>query len=389
MRSFDFYAPTRILFGKNRLPEWADQVAKVAKRVLLAYGGGSIRKNGIYDALMQCMKERGIQVYELAGIEPNPRVDSVRKGVELCRKHDIQALLAVGGGSTIDCCKAISASVNSDCDPWDVVVDISRAGKAIPIFTILTLSATGSEMNGNAVISNPVTKEKRALASEAVKPVCSLLDPTYTYTVSKFQTACGVADTMSHILEVYFSDENDAAVSDGISESLLRVCIRYAMQAIEHPDDYNARANLMWASTLGLNGLTSCGTGNEWSCHPIEHQLSAHYDITHGAGLAIVTPAWMRYILSEATQARFAQYARNVWGVGDDLSEHDAAVQGIGRTQEFFRSIGLPTTLREVGIDSEDAFAEMAYKAVRDGNLGFAYVPLKETDVVQIYRNCK
>lgn len=385
MKDFTFFAPTRILFGKGKIAELPAQIKKIADKVLLVYGGGSVKRSGIYDTFTALLKKEGIAWEELSGVEPNPKIESVIAGAELCKKHKLKAIVALGGGSVIDCCKGIAAGVYHKGDMWEMV-DKNKVERALPLFTVLTMAATGSEMNGNAVISNMTLNEKKAIKSELLKPVASVLDPTYTYTVPRFQTASGVADIMSHIIECYFSTVHCAAVQDGISEALLKVCIEYGKAAVVTPTDYTARANLMWASSLAINGLTSCGTGNAWSCHAIEHQLSAYYDITHGAGLAVVTPAWFEHILSEKTLDKFVSYGRNVWGIKGG-KPFAVAKEAIAKTREFFSSLGLPETLRGLGIDSSELFHEMAAKAVKE-DLANAYMPLTEDDVVAIYSAC-
>ena len=385
MKDFTFFAPTRIFFGKGKIAELPAQIKKIADKVLLVYGGGSVKRSGIYDTFTALLKKEGIAWEELSGVEPNPKIESVIAGAELCKKHKLKAVVALGGGSVIDCCKGIAAGVYHKGDMWEMV-DKNKVEHALPLFTVLTMAATGSEMNGNAVISNMTLNEKKAIKSELLKPVASVLDPTYTYTVPRFQTASGVADIMSHIIECYFSTVHCAAVQDGISEALLKVCIEYGKAAVVTPTDYTARANLMWASSLAINGLTSCGTGNAWSCHAIEHQLSAYYDITHGAGLAVVTPAWFEHILSEKTLDKFVSYGRNVWGIKGG-KPFAVAKEAIAKTREFFSSLGLPETLRGLGIDSSELFHEMAAKAVKE-DLANAYVPLTEDDVVAIYSAC-
>ena len=385
MKDFTFFAPTRIFFGKGKIAELPAQIKKIADKVLLVYGGGSVKRSGIYDTFTALLKKEGIAWEELSGVEPNPKIESVIAGAELCKKHKLKAVVALGGGSVIDCCKGIAAGVYHKGDMWEMV-DKNKVEHALPLFTVLTMAATGSEMNGNAVISNMTLNEKKAIKSELLKPVASVLDPTYTYTVPRFQTASGVVDIMSHIIECYFSTVHCAAVQDGISEALLKVCIEYGKAAVVTPTDYTARANLMWASSLAINGLTSCGTGNAWSCHAIEHQLSAYYDITHGAGLAVVTPAWFEHILSEKTLDKFVSYGRNVWGIKGG-KPFAVAKEAIAKTREFFSSLGLPETLRGLGIDSSELFHEMAAKAVKE-DLANAYVPLTEDDVVAIYSAC-
>ncbi len=388
MNNFVFHTPTKILFGKGQVESLGKEVAPIAKKVLLAYGSGSVKKIGLYDKTVSILKENGIEFVELSDIEPNPKLESVVEGVKLCRENKLQAIVAIGGGSVIDCSKAISAAIGYDGNPWDLLLDSSLITSAIPIFTVLTLSATGTEMNGNAVISNMQTNEKKALKSPLVKPVCSILDPEYTFTVSPWQTASGTADIMSHIFEVYFSNAKGAFVTDGISEALLKVCIECGERAFNNPDDYEARANLMWASSLAINGLTAAGKGGEpWSCHAMEHQLSAYYDITHGAGLATITPSWFRFILSENTVDKFVSYGVNVWGIDKNLDSFEIANKSIEKTEEFFfNTLKLPRTLKEYGID-ETHLLDMAKKAERE-HLNKAVIPLTANDVLKIYKDC-
>lgn len=386
MDNFVFHTPTKIFFGKGMIDNLPEEIIAVGKKVLLAYGGGSIKKIGLYDKIVSLFKENNIEFFELSGIEPNPKIESVREGVKICRDNNIEAIVAVGGGSTIDCCKAISATVFYDGDPWEVVMDWSKIGRVLPIFDVLTLSATGTEMNGNAVISNMELNDKKALIDESLKPVCSILDPEYTLTVSKYQTASGTADIMSHIFEAYFSKTTGATVQDNISEALLKICFKYGKKAIDNPDDYDARANLMWASSLAINGLNNCGKGGEWSCHSMEHQLSAYYDVTHGAGLAVLTPAWFEYILSDDTVDKFVDYGVNVLEIDKTLDKFEIAKLAISKTKDYFKEMGLPSTLGELGIDDKNLDI-MAQKAADEG-LENAYVPLSKEDVLKIYKAC-
>lgn len=388
MKNFSFHTPTKILFGKGQIENLGKEIKPYAKKVLLAYGGGSVKKIGLYDKTISILKENGIEFVELSGIEPNPKIESVRDGVKLCRENNLEAIVAIGGGSVIDCSKAISASIDYKGDPWDILLDSRLITSAIPIFTVLTLSATGTEMNGNAVVSNMETNDKKALHSHLVKPVCSVLDPEYTYSVSPWQTASGVADIMSHIFEVYFSNADGALVTDGISETLLKVCMECGERAFKNPDDYEARANIMWASSLAINGLTAAGkAGEAWSCHSMEHQLSAYYDITHGAGLATLTPKWFRFILSDKTVSKFKSYGVNVLGIDATLDPFEIANKAIEKTEDFFfNTLKLPRTLAEYGID-ETHLTDMAKKSAEEG-LKFAYIPLSAEDVLNIYKSC-
>jgi len=384
MLNFTFENPTRIFFGKGQVKRLGEEVKRYAQRVLLLYGGGSIKANGIYGQVVAALNESGISYVELGGVKPNPRIDSVREGVRLCRENDLQLVLAAGGGSVIDCAKIIAAGFYYNGDPWDFFIRRARIAQALPVGVVLTLAATGSEMNNNAVISNEETREKKGLSSNLLFPRFAILDPVYTYTVPPLQTAAGVADIMSHVFEQYFSANSDAYLQDRMCEAVLKTCIRYGPIACAEPDNYEARANLMWASTIGLNGILSVGKLTDWATHMMEHEVSALYDVTHGVGLAILTPYWMEYVLDEATVSRFALYARNVWELTEG-DEQELARQGIAKTREFFKSLGLPATLGEVGV-KEDSLELMAERAAGGGTLG-RLRKLGKEDVLRILRN--
>lgn len=385
MENFNFKAYTEMLFGKGEISKLPEVMSRYGKNVLLAYGGGSIKRNGIYDNVKQLLSDYNI--VELDKIEPNPRIETVRRGVDLCKENNIDVILAVGGGSTIDCAKVVAAGAFYNEDPWDLVTNPEKIDKVLPIVTILTLAATGSEMNGNAVISKMETNEKLGTSSVNMKPQVSILDPEYLYTLPSIQTAAGTADIMSHVFESYFKNTKGAFVQDKFSEGLLETCIKYCPIALKDPKNYEARANLMWASSMALNGLCGSGKPGAWSCHPIEHELSAFYDITHGVGLAIVTPRWMRYILSENTVDKFVDYAVNVWHLEPKEDKFALANEAIDLTEKFFKDCGIPMSLKEVNID-ETHFDEMAKGAVERGSLAYAYVPLNETDVKKILEMC-
>lgn len=384
MNNFRYNAYTDIRFGKGQVKCLPELLAPYGKKVLMVYGGGSIRKIGLYDKVKELLAD--FQVFELGGVEPNPKITSVREGAAICKEEKIDVVLAVGGGSTIDAAKVMAGAAFYDGDPWDLVVDNSKIGKVLPIVTILTLAATGSEMNKNAVISNMETNEKLGTSSHNFIPKASICDPEYLYSLPAMQTAAGTADIMSHIFEQYFQKETRAFISDRFAESLLKACIKYCPIALKEPDNYEARANLMWASTQALNSLLSAGKGGPWTCHPIEHELSAYYDITHGVGLAIVTPRWMRYILSDATVEKFCEYGRNVW----DITEQDAykcANMAIDATEQFFKDCGIPMTLTEIGIDASKIDV-MAEDTIKYNALDRAYVALNKEDVANILRAC-
>lgn len=384
MNKFEFCVSTDVLFGKGQEEQLPAKLLPFGKKILLTYGGGSIKKNGLYDKIRNLLHE--FEIFELGGIDPNPRVESVNEGAAICKEEGIDLILAVGGGSTIDCSKAIAAAAYYEGDAWDLLTGKGQVTKALPIAVVLTIAATGSEMDCAAVISNMQTNEKLLMGHPALLPKVAVLNPENTFTVPPYQTASGSADMMSHIIESYF-DTVDAFVPDAIAEGLMRSVIKYTPAALADPEDYEARAQLMWTSSLALNGITSTGKSFMWSCHYIEHELSAHYDITHGAGLAMLTPKWMRYILSDKTVDKFCDYAVNVWGFAREDDKMALANKGIDATEEFFKSIGLPSTLGEFGID-DAKFAQMAENAVKVGCLQGAYVPLLEEDVINILKMC-
>ena len=344
-----------------------------------------IKKTGLYDTVMELLKN--FEVYELPGIEPNPKLTSVREGIKICKEKGIDAILAVGGGSCIDASKHIACGAFYDGDPWDLMLDRSKMTQALPVVDVLTICATGSEMNSGAVITNEETNEKLEINGPILYPRLSICDPQYLYTLPESQTAAGTADIISHVFEQYFQPNDGAYITDRLSEAVLKTCFKYGPIAMSEPDNYEARSNLMWASTVGLNHLLTVGKGGAWSVHPIEHELSAYYDLTHGAGLAILTPAWMRYVLCDKTVKRFAMYAENVWRIRT-ANPYDAANAAIDRTENFFKVLGLPGRLSEVGIGPE-RFEEMASEAVRTSGISDrSYFPLEKEDIVRIFERC-
>ncbi len=384
MINFNYSIPTKIFFGRDQIKLLPEQIKNYGTKVLIAYGGGSIKKMGLYDKVIELLKSNNISYWELPGIEPNPRVTSVRKGAELCKEHNIDLVLAIGGGSSIDCAKVIAAAANYEGDAWDLVLDPKKITKVTPVASILTLSATGSEMDAGAVITNLETNEKLGTGHPDMAPKFSILDPTYTFTVPKNQTAAGTADIMSHIFEVYFNHTEGAYLQNRMAEAMLKTCINYGRKAMDEPENYEARANLMWTSSLAINGLLTYGKETRWSVHPMEHELSAYYDITHGVGLAILTPAWMEYVLSDKTVDKFVEYGVNVWNIDSTKDKYEIAKEAINKTREFFKSLDIPMTLREVGI-GEEKLEEMAKQAVRRGTLG-NFRPLEAEDVLKIFK---
>ena len=382
MYNFKFSVPTTVYFGKGQISHLSEECLKYGNKLLLVYGGGSIKKIGIYDEVMAQCQKAGIEVIECGGVEPNPRIESVRRGVALCREHHVDMVLAVGGGSTIDCAKVIAASVHYEGDAWDIVLDSSKSVNVLPILTILTLSATGSEMDTFAVISDMSLNEKLGCSHEDMRPKVSICDPEYTYSVNAYQTAAGTADIMSHLFEGYFTPENGAYMQNRMSEGVLKTVIHYGLKAIEEPKDYEARANLMWASSWAINNFLEVGKGVEWSVHPMEHELSAYYDITHGVGLAILTPHWMRAVLNEDTVSKFVEFAKNVWNIEEQENPYDMAEMAIQKTAEYFKEMKIPMKLSEVGID-EKYFDVMSEKAA--SRMKGAYVALDAKAVKKIF----
>ena len=380
MQNFTFNIPTVVHFGKGQISKLGEEIASRASRVLVVYGGGSVKRNGVYDGAVEQMKAHGIEWVELSGVEPNPRIITVRKGVELCRANKLDGVLALGGGSVIDCSKSIAAGACYDGDVWDFPSGKAVPEKALPIFTVLTMAATGSEMDTSAVISNMETHEKVGVSAPGMRPVVSIMDPEYSFTVSKFQTAAGTADIMSHVMEVYFNNHPDAYLQNRFAEAVLKTCVKYGHRAWQQPDDYEARANLMWASSWAINGLLTKGAPVGWSVHLMEHELSAYYDVTHGAGLAVLIPHWLRHMLKEENVYKYVDYGTAVWGIDASLPPMEIAGKAIEATADYFKAMGLPTTLRELGI-GEEYFGIMAKKA--GAQLKSAFVPMDEKDVLE------
>ena len=388
MNSFIYDIPVKVYFGRDQLSHLGTELRKFGRRVLLTYGGGSIKRNGLYDRVVSELRNADMEVYELSGIEPNPRIESVRQGVAMCKEHNIDVLLAVGGGSTIDATKFMAAGACVEHDAWEFFgAGAKPIERALPIVTILTLSATGSEMDTAGVISNLETGDKLGRLAQPLLPKVSFLDPTLTYSVSAYQTACGAADIMSHIMEVYFNMNKDLFMLDCFMEGMLKTVVKYAPIAIAEPENYEARANLMWTSSWAINGFINGGKKKAWSCHPMEHELSAVYDITHGLGLAILTPRWMEYCLDESNVDRYVSFGVNVFGIDSSLEPMAIAREAIKRLSDFFfNTLGLQSTFTEVGIKRED-FALMAKKACRYGDIK-GFKTLTERDVVNIFEMC-
>ncbi|MBR5547982.1 MAG: iron-containing alcohol dehydrogenase [Clostridia bacterium] len=387
MIDFTFENPTRIHFGKDSLSQLANEVRRYGRRILLVYGGGSIKRIGLYDQVMAILKAENAQVWEVAGVQPNPRLSLVYKGIELCREHNVQLVLAVGGGSAIDTAKAIVNGACYDGDAWDLFTGKGSNTEVLPLGTIVTIPAAGSEMSNSSVITREEDQCKCGRNTPLNFPKFSILNPEYSYSLPPYQTACGIVDIMAHMMERYFTQVENVELTDRMTEGALRTMINNAPIVFEKPEDYNARAEIMWTGCLAHNTLFQTGRVGDWASHKIEHELSALYDIAHGAGLAIVFPAWMKYVLPRGGAKKLAQFAIRLFDVPEDFGTlEEIAAEGIARLEAFYHSIGLKTTLRENGIDEKD-LDRMAERAVRlaGGNLGF-FLRLKEEDVKAIYQ---
>lgn len=382
MENFVYNTPTKLIFGKGAVKNLPEVLKPLGNRILLTYGGGSIKKIGLYDKVKNLLSD--FEIYELGGIEPNPKYStSVLSGVKLCKEHNIDTVLAVGGGSVLDCSKAICAGALYDGEPWDLISYKVKAKDALPLVDILTLAATGSEYDSGCVISRTETNDKVAYLDEHLFPYASILDPEYTFSVSKKQTAAGAADAINHIMEQYFCDKH-SDLADGMCESAIKSLIKNAKVALSEPDNYDARAEFMVDCSLACNGILSIGNSySGWPCHGIEHALSAYYDITHGEGLAIITPRWMKHILNDKTIERFVSFGTHIFGIDPSLPESEIAEKTIDSVYKLFESFGMPMNLKDVGID-EEKIDEMAAHIADNEGLDNAWAPLSQKDIAEI-----
>lgn len=383
MENFIYRNPTKLIFGKDQLRVLQQEVP-TAKKVLLVYGGGSIKKSGLYDRVLSELAAIDAEVFELGGVEPNPRLATVQKGVDICKAENIDFVLAVGGGSVIDCTKAIVAGAKYDGNPWDIVTRKTIVQEALPFGTVLTLAATGSEMNGSSVITNWETNEKLGWGSPHVYPQFSILDPVHTFSVPKNQTIYGIVDMMSHVFEQYFHPTAHTPLQDRFCESLLVTVMETAPKLLADLEHYEHRATILYAGTIALNGSLGVGYRGDWASHNIEHAVSAVYDIPHGGGLAILFPNWMKHVLPENVE-RFKQFATRVFNVdAQGKTDKEVALEGIAALQAFWESIGAPTRLADYDIDDTQVEV-MADKAMFNGNFG-KFKVLNREDVLAILR---
>ncbi|MER3124631.1 iron-containing alcohol dehydrogenase [Bacillus pumilus] len=387
MENFIYYNPTKLMFGKGQLEGLKSELARYGKRVLLVYGGGSIKKNGLYDNVIGALNEAGAEVFELSGVEPNPRLTTVKKGIDICQKEKVDFLLAVGGGSVIDCTKAIAAGAEYDGDVWDIISKKTTAQKALPFGTVLTLAATGSEMNPDSVITNWETNEKYVWGSSVTHPAFSILDPEHTYSVPENQTVYGMVDMMSHVFEQYFHNVKNTPLQDRMCFAVLQTVIETAPKLLEDLQNYEHRETILYAGTIALNGTLQMGYFGDWASHTIEHAVSAVYDIPHAGGLAILFPNWMRHTLDHNVE-RFKNLMLSMFDIETEgKSDRDIALEGIDKLSAFWTSLGAPNRLADydIGEDQLDKIADIAAKEMEYGGFG-NFMKLGRDDILSILK---
>lgn len=387
MDNFTFRNATKIIFGKGVENQVGNEVAKYGNKVLLHYGSGSIKKYGLYDRVLKSLKDTGLEVIELGGVHPNPGLALVKEGIDICRREKVDFILAVGGGSAIDSSKAIALGVPYSGDVWDFYAGKAEPDKTLPVGVVLTIPAAGSESSISSVITNEEGLYKRSVNSEVLRPKFAILNPEISYTLPSYQTVCGASDIMAHIMERYFTRTENVELTDRLCEATLKTVINNVPMVLERPDDYNARAEIMWAGAIAHNNLLSTGRVGDWGSHAIEMEISGIYDLAHGAGLAVIFPAWMKYVYRQDLK-RFAQFAVRVWNQEPDFSDMGkTALAGIRKLENFFKEIGLPVTLKEANIP-HDRLKEMAKKCTESGPVG-NFVKLDTDDVFKILEMAK
>ncbi len=387
MQNFTYHNPTAIIFGKDTEREAGKYAVAYGKKILLHYGGGSIKKIGLYDTVLKSLRDAGAEVYELGGVQPNPRLSLVQEGIALCREKQIDFILAVGGGSAIDSAKAISIGVPYDGDVWDFYSGKAKATKSMPVGAVLTIPAAGSESSDSSVITNEATADKRGYTSQVFIPKFAILNPALTFSLPAYQTACGASDILAHLMERYFTQVTHVDLTDRLLEATMKTVLYYAPLVLKNPTDYDMRAEVMWAGTLAHNNLLNTGRIGDWASHGIEHELSALRDVAHGAGLAIIFPAWMKYCYS-ANIDRFVQFAVRVFDVELSFDRKEEIVfEAINRLEAFYKSIGMPIRLPELGFTQQD-LPHMAEKCVsfRPNNHIGNFKSLDKNDVLEIYK---
>ena len=390
MENFNYYTPTKVVFGRGTEEQVGELVRQQeCKKVLVHYGSGSVKRSGLLDRICGSLDAAGIDYISLGGVVPNPRLSLVYEGIRICKEENVDFILAVGGGSVIDSAKAIGYGVANEGDVWDFYEKKRQAKACLPIGVVLTISAAGSEMSDSSVITNEDGWLKRGYSSDLGRAGFAVMNPELTMTLPKYQTASGCTDIMMHTMERYFNQAENMELTDGISEHLIRTVMKNAQILMEHPDDYNARAEVMWAGSLSHNGLTGCGTdGGDWTSHQLEHELGGMFDVAHGAGLAAVWGSWARYVV-DARPERFAQFAVNVMGVEKGTDDMETALRGIEAMEDFYRSVEMPVSIRELGVDpTDEQLHEMAEKCshFRKRTIG-CVKKLDVDDMYRIYKN--
>ena len=388
-KEFVYDIETKVYFGPENMHHLGEEIKKYGTKLFFIYRGENIKRMGIYDLILNASKEYGFEVVEFTKVQPNPRHTDVQEGIDLCRKEKCDVILAVGGGSTIDSAKVIASGVYIDAPVWDVILGKYPVEKSLPIIAVSTMAATGSEMNMGGVISNLDTKDKRSLRRPSQKPKVTFLNPEYTYSVPKFQTACGSVDILCHTLETYFSSDNCMYLLDAMMEGLIRTVIKYAPIAYNDPTNYEARANLQWASPWAINDFFRYDKEFNWTIHPIEHEISAYYDITHGLGLAIIMPRYLRHIIDEKSLIRFKSLGIHAFDIDPGLSDEEIAEKTIEKIEEFcYQKLELESHFSNLGIDGSD-FEEIAKKLANDnGYLTGGYRNLPKDDIMEILKEC-
>ena len=382
MLNFEYVCPTKIIFGKGKENEVGNIVKQYGKKILLHYGGGSVIRSGLLDRVKSSLKAAGIDFIELGGVQPNPRLSLVNEGIKLVKENDIDFILAVGGGSVIDSAKGIGLGSKYNGDLWDIYLRKATPTDHIPVGVILTIPAAGNEMSTSAVITNEVTMEKRGYNTPLNRPVFSILNPELIYTVPKYHLSCGIVDMFAHVVERYFTNTTNVTVTDNLCLGVMNAIYTCGSKYINDVTNYDLAAEVVWAATMAHNGILDPGRETDWSSHAMEHSLSAYYDISHGGGLAVIIPHWMKYVYKHNPKI-FAKYAVAVFGLDKDKNDEELALEGINKTIEFFESLGLPTKLSAYKIDNSK-FIEMAKHACIFGPIG-NFVKLNEQDVINIY----
>lgn len=389
MQDFNFYTPTQVVFGKKGEDKVGELVKALnCKKVLVHFGGNSAKKSGLLDRVFDSLTQSGIDYVSLGGVVPNPRLSKVYEGIDLCKKENVDFILSIGGGSVIDSAKAIGYGISNDCDVWDFYMKKAIPAGCLPIGTILTLSAAGSEMSNSSVITNEEGWLKRGCNSDYCRPKFAIMNPELTYTLPPYQTASGSTDILMHTMERYFTQGGTMELTDGISEALMRTVINNSKILMKDPTNYEARAEVMWAGSLSHNGLTGCGSIGDWACHQLEHELGGMFDVAHGAGLAAVWGSWARYVYKHNV-ARFAQFAVNVLGVPNDFSDQEkTALAGIEAMENYYKSIDMPISIKELGVElNDEQIKELAYKCSFQNTRTVGGVKALNTeDMIEIYK---